>query len=84
VGIAIKLGAGKIQVDINELRIEAIDCGLVELPLLGRHAETLVTLPKFHKDPFDHMLIAQAISEPMRFITGDSLLAKYSELVIVI
>jgi PIN domain nuclease of toxin-antitoxin system len=82
--IAIKIGTGKLQVDISELRTEAAGCGLAELPLLGRHAETLASLPKFHKDPFDRMLIAQAISEPMRFVTGDSLLTKYTELAIVI
>jgi len=41
-------------------------------------------LPKIHKDPFDHMLLAQAITCPMRFITGDEILAKYSPLVMVI
>jgi PIN domain nuclease of toxin-antitoxin system len=41
-------------------------------------------LPTLHKDPFDHMLLAQAITYPMRFITGDSLLAEYSSLVMVV
>ena len=41
-------------------------------------------LPHIHKDPFDHMLLAQAITSPMRLITGDKTLAQYSSLVMVI
>jgi PIN domain nuclease of toxin-antitoxin system len=41
-------------------------------------------LPNIHKDPFDHILLAQAVTFPMRLITGDSLLADYSSLVMVI
>jgi PIN domain nuclease of toxin-antitoxin system len=58
--------------------------GFNELPLTGKCAEALTSLPKLHNDPFDHMLIAQAITEPMRFVTGDSLLAEYSSLVMVV
>jgi len=54
------------------------------LPLLGSHAEMLATLSRHHNDPFDHMLVAQAMAEPMRLITGDGVLAKYAPLVILI
>jgi PIN domain nuclease of toxin-antitoxin system len=82
--IAIKARIGKLQADISELRLAAFDSGLLELPLTGKHAETLRSLQKLHNDPFDHMLIAQTITESMRFITGDSLLVAYSALVMVI
>ena len=82
--IAIKTRIGKLDADLPELRTAARDSGLVELPLTGVHAEVFLDLPKLHNDPFDHMLVAQAVSEPMRFITGDSLLADYSPLVTVI
>jgi PIN domain nuclease of toxin-antitoxin system len=41
-------------------------------------------LPLHHRDPFDRLLIAQAMVEPMRFLTADSVLARYSELVIAV
>ncbi len=82
--VAIKTRIGKLDVDLSVLRAAARDSGLIELPLSGVHAENLLNLPRLHNDPFDHMLVAQAISEPMRFITGDSLLADYSPLVMVI
>jgi PIN domain nuclease of toxin-antitoxin system len=82
--IAIKVRTGKLQVDLAELRSLAGKHGFRELPLYGRTADALINLPKLHNDPFDHMLIAQAITEPMRFITGDALLADYSSLVMAI
>ncbi|MBR2251711.1 MAG: type II toxin-antitoxin system VapC family toxin, partial [Neisseriaceae bacterium] len=51
------------------------------LPIKLNHITATETLPDIHKDPFDRLLIAQAISEPMRFLTHDEKLAEYSELV---
>jgi PIN domain nuclease of toxin-antitoxin system len=82
--MAIKIRIGKLQADVKELHSMAEQNCLLELPLYGRAAETLLGLPRLHNDPFDHMLLAQAITEPMRFITGDALLADYSSLVMVI
>ena len=48
---------------------------------MGEHTETLAKLPLLHRDPFDRMIVAQAIAEPMRLLTGDGQLAAYSELV---
>jgi PIN domain nuclease of toxin-antitoxin system len=39
-------------------------------------------LPNFHADPFDRMLIAQALHEPLRLLTADAALARYSDMVI--
>jgi PIN domain nuclease of toxin-antitoxin system len=82
--IAIKVRIGKLPVDLKALRSLDEEYNFLELPLYGKSAETLLDLPKLHNDPFDHMLLAQAITEPMRFITGDGLLADYSSLVMVI
>ena len=82
--IAIKARIGKLDANLRELRAAAIESGFFELPLLGSHAELLETLPRHHNDPFDHMLVAQAMCEPMRFITGDSILAQYTPLVMQI
>ena len=79
--IAIKPRIGKFDADLQELRAIAQESGFMELPLLGLHAEMLATLPCHHHDPFDHMLVAQAMAEPMRLITGDRVLSKYTPLV---
>ena len=55
-----------------------------ELPVTREQFRAYKELPKIHNDPFDHMLIAQAITCPMRLITGDEILAEYSSLVMVI
>ncbi|MDR0882182.1 MAG: type II toxin-antitoxin system VapC family toxin [Candidatus Adiutrix sp.] len=80
--IAIKTRIGKLDAKLKSLRDTAQESGFIELPLLGSHAEILESLPLHHNDPFDHMLVAQAIAEPMRLITGDSVLSKYTSLVI--
>jgi PIN domain nuclease of toxin-antitoxin system len=41
-------------------------------------------LPLHHTDPFDRLLIAQAMSEPLHFLTADTELKRYSDLVIVV
>ena len=51
------------------------------LPIKVEHIVATETLPDIHKDPFDRLLIAQAVSEPMRFLTHDEKLAPYSELI---
>ena len=82
--LAIKIGIGKIDVDLGILRAASADSGFIDLPILGAHTQALLTLPQLHRDPFDRMLIAQAISEPMQLITNDSALSKYSSLVTII
>ena len=51
------------------------------LPIKLEHIVATETLPDIHKDPFDRLLIAQALSEPMRFLTHDEKLSSYSELI---
>lgn len=51
------------------------------LPIKLEHIVATETLPDIHKDPFDRLLIAQALSEPMRFLTHDEKLVPYSELI---
>lgn len=79
--LAIKIGIGKIDVDLGMLRAAAAESGFIDLPVLGAHTQTLLTLPLLPRDPFDRMLIAQAISEPLRLITNDKALRAYSNLV---
>jgi PIN domain nuclease of toxin-antitoxin system len=82
--IAIKIKSGKLTLNIKELYTYAQKHNFVELPLTGDCLKAYLELPAIHKDPFDYMLLAQALTFPMRLITGDSLLADYSSLVMVI
>jgi PIN domain nuclease of toxin-antitoxin system len=80
--IAIKVRLGKMNANPLEL-FDQIDVnGFEELPVLSRHALLVANLPMHHSDPFDRLLVAQAISEPMHLLTADSRLRQYSELVI--
>jgi PIN domain nuclease of toxin-antitoxin system len=79
--IATKASIGKLAADVPEIRAAIAASGFLELPVLGEHTETLARLPLHHRDPFDRMIVAQAITEPMRLLTGDSQLAVYSDLV---
>ena len=82
--IAIKIKAGKLPIDIMQLISFADEYNFIELPLSKSHIRVYLDLPILHKDPFDHMLLAQAIESPMRLITGDAILADYSSLVMLV
>jgi PIN domain nuclease of toxin-antitoxin system len=75
--IALKARLGKIEADAA-LLVGAIDgSGFQELPVSAHHAAAVAKLPLHHSDPFDRILLAQAFLEPLRFVTGDSVLAAY-------
>ena len=82
--LAIKISIGKLDADLNMLRTASAESGFIDLPILGAHTQTLLNLPMLHRDPFDRMLVAQAISEPMRLLTNDSALSEYSSLITMI
>jgi PIN domain nuclease of toxin-antitoxin system len=48
------------------------------LPIRASHVTALVALPMLHKDPFDRILIAQAVAEGVRFVTNDDAIREYS------
>ncbi|MBM2810832.1 MAG: pilus retraction motor protein [Chloroflexi bacterium] len=77
--IAIKntLGREDFRVEPRLLRRSLLDNGYAELPITGQHAVNIDSLPPLHKDPFDRMLLAQALSEGITFVTGDAQLARY-------
>jgi len=77
----IKIQLGKLDVDVNDL-VGAIESeGFIELPVRAQHAALIKELPLIHRDPFDRMLVAQAIYEPLRLLTSDKILKQYSELI---
>lgn len=77
--IAIKntLGREDFQVEPRLLRRGLLDNGYVELPVTSEHAVNVDGLPPIHKDPFDRLLLAQALSEGITLLTGDAQLARY-------
>jgi len=54
-----------------------VQAGYRVLPIEARHAVAVEDLPAHHSDPFDRILIAQAIVEPMRLLTHDPVVALY-------
>ncbi len=81
--LAIKISLGRLHYSLADIRAGAAASGLLELPVTGPHSEALLRLPAHHKDPFDRMLVAQAMSEPMFLLTHDARVAKYTELAIL-
>jgi PIN domain nuclease of toxin-antitoxin system len=81
--VAIKARLGKIDAVPQDLFDQITTNGFHELPVWSRHAILVADLPLHHIDPFDRLLIAQAISEPLHLLTADAQLKPYSELVIL-
>lgn len=79
--IAIKssLGRKDFRIDLAALQTALPDMGLTELPVTAAHAVGVTRLPLIHRDPFDRLLIAQSIAEPLTLLTNDALLARYSD-----
>ena len=82
--VAVKASLGKIEADPDAL-VAAIDAsGFIELPVRAAHAAGVARLPPHHNDPFDRLLIAQALAEPLTFLTADAFLTRYSDLVLLV
>ena len=80
--LAIKISRGDLNADLEALRTALYSNAFTILPLTVEHACATATLPWHHKDPFDRMLVAQAITEPLRLMTADHQLEPYSDLII--
>lgn len=77
--IAIKSGLGRedFQIDVRLLYRSLLDAGYVELPVTGSHAAAITSLPPIHRDPFDRILVAQALTDHLRLVTSDETVARY-------
>jgi PIN domain nuclease of toxin-antitoxin system len=84
--IAIKhsLGRGDMPVSSQDALGYFRESGYGVLPIEPEHAVGVEELPGNHADPFDRILVAQALIEPMRLMTHDAILARYSSTVIEI
>lgn len=75
--IAVKTRVGKLEADIKEITDAVQQGGFTLLDIGITHLLTLAGLPMHHRDPFDHLLIAQAITEDATFISEDRHTARY-------
>ena len=75
--IAIKSAFGKIKADLATIVTAARDAELDELPISIAHTQRLQALPPHHRDPFDRLLVAQALEEGLTIVTHDRALAAY-------
>jgi PIN domain nuclease of toxin-antitoxin system len=74
--IAIKTSLGRLRPK-RTVAEAASESGFEELPVLLRHAEALTGLPSNHRDPFDRMLLAQALVEGLTIVTRDAAFRTY-------
>jgi len=71
------LGRDDFKVDARILRRGLLDNGYSELPIASEHVVAIDGLPQHHKDPFDRVLVAQAIVEGITLLTSDETVARY-------
>jgi PIN domain nuclease of toxin-antitoxin system len=84
--IAIKARLGRADFDQRSGDVArcAQATGFIELPVLSDVAARVESLPLHHRDPFDRLLVAQAMAGPLQLLTADPMLKSYSELVTLI
>ena len=77
--ITIKAGLGRddFRVEPRLFRHALLENGYVELPITSEHAVSVDALPPLHKDPFDRLLVAQALVEGVPLLTADEQLEVY-------
>jgi PIN domain nuclease of toxin-antitoxin system len=77
--IAIKSGLGRpdFNVPSGVFRRGLLEAGYEELPVTGAHAAALQGLPALHRDPFDRILVAQALVESLTLLTADRTILAY-------
>jgi len=83
--ISIKIETGKLPLPKPEdryLRDQLLRINVSTLAVEARHALELISIPLYHRDPFDRLLIAQSLVEGIPIITADSALKQYSARII--
>jgi PIN domain nuclease of toxin-antitoxin system len=78
------LGRADFQVAPSSIVDAARATGFMELPVRATAALKVAVLPRYHRDPFDRLLVAQAMTEPAALYTADAQLGAYSDLVVCI
>lgn len=77
IAIQKSLGRSDFQADARLVRRGLLDNGYIELPVSSEHAVAVEGLPDIHKDPFDRILVAQAMVEGIVLLTADPVVANY-------
>ncbi len=77
IAIKAELGRADFRVDATRLRRGLLNNDYRELPITGEHAVAVPGLPMIHKDPFDRLLLAQAMVEGLVLLTSDPIVAQY-------
>jgi PIN domain nuclease of toxin-antitoxin system len=75
--IAVKVRIGKLRADIGSVARIVEEQRFTRLGIEDAHLQALLRLPRHHGDPFDHLLIAQAIVEGAAFVTSDRIVGRY-------
>lgn len=78
------LGRGKMPISGSEAAEFFAQAGYLTLDITAEHAVLVENLPAHHADPFDRILIAQALYEPMHLLTHDKTIAAYSDTIILV
>ncbi|RZL49802.1 MAG: PIN domain-containing protein [Pedobacter sp.] len=80
--IVVKINIGKLPItrDINELYELINKANIVVLNIQKQHLDTYLKLPPIHKDPFDRLIISQAIADDLTLITDDQYIRNYPNL----
>jgi PIN domain nuclease of toxin-antitoxin system len=76
--LAIKQHLRRIDIELHELQAAVAEDGFVEQPVEVAHTLRLKALPDLHRDPFDRLLIAQAIDTGARLLTRDDQILAYA------
>ncbi len=81
--LSLKQAAGKLKLG-KSIGSMLADFRLTELAVVIRHGDHAATLPLIHRDPFDRMLVAQALVEDLILVTADTRLAQYGVPVLLV
>lgn len=84
IGIKHSLGRGDMPISAEVALDFFREAGYRLLSVEPEHVLEVEKLPWHHKDPFDRMLVAQAMSEPMRLLTHDAQVARYSDAILLV
>lgn len=84
ISIKYQLGRGDMPVSGSRATELFSAAGYLLLPILAFHATAVESLPAIHNDPFDRMLVAQALTEPMRLMTHDRTVSRYNDTIIFV
>lgn len=83
IGMKVSTGKLKLPMSMSSLEAKFVASNFMPLALTWIHAIRSYDIAPFHRDPFDRLLLAQAVTEPLHLLTTDEALKAYSSLVIV-